>query len=555
MKNVYVDEVSPRWGSVEGSTTVTFTGEGFGTTVADVSVEIDGISCAISSVIDTEVVCVTGSRPGLYTSDPMLEIRVANKGKADTLGNIFRYVSLWSQDSTWGGRFAPADGESVVVPSGLDLLVDIDASPMLNMVLVDGGSIIFPSDSNPDHERTFDAKVIMVRNGIFEAGTESDPYSSKLTITMHGEKYDPTIPIYGNKVLGIRYSTLDLHGLNRSDSWTNLDSAVTAGANSITLIKSVDWQAGEKIMITSTSFSRSEAEERTISATSDANGKTTLFLDAPLSFDHYAGVDTYGTDTIEIRAEVALMTRNVIFQGDNDSLANEYGAHILIHAPGDNTNTGRISNVQFQNVGQFGQMGRYPVHFHMDGKVHDSYIMNNVFLNSINRGTTLHGVQYLRIIGNVYYNTKGHTIFVEDGVETRNRVEYNLVIKTEPSFSLLNTDSTPACFWLTNPDNILVGNVCAGSDHYGFWYDLVPNPTGPSTTNTRCPINEKLGEFRGNVAHSLENYGLRIFHGHSPRTNPCSGISYDFNAAPGTDPYGSNPLIQAVYEDFTAYKC
>lgn len=199
-------------------------------------------------------------------------------------------------------------------------------------------------------------------------------------------------------------------------------------------------------------------------------------------------------------------------------------------------------------------MGRYPVHFHMDGKVHESYVMNNVFLNSVNRGTTLHGVQYLRIIGNVYYNTRGHTIFVEDGVETQNRVEYNLVIKTEPSFSLLNTDSTPACFWLTNPDNILVGNVCAGSDHYGFWYDLVENPTGPSTTNTRCPINEKLGEFRGNVAHSVPNYGLRIFHGHSPRTFPCSGISYDADNGLA-DPYAANPLIQAYYEDFVGYKC
>ena len=48
------------------------------------------------------------------------------------------------------------------------------------------------------------------------------------------------------------------------------------------------------------------------------------------------------------------MERNVIFQGDDESLECEYGAHILIHAPGDNTNVGRISNVQLQNIGQFG---------------------------------------------------------------------------------------------------------------------------------------------------------------------------------------------------------
>lgn len=189
----------------------------------------------------------------------------------------------------------------------------------------------------------------------------------------------------------------------------------------------------------------------------------------------------------------------------------------------------------------------------MDGIVHESYIKNNVILDSVNRGTTLHGVEYLRIINNVYYNCKGHTVFVEDGVETKNRIEYNLVIKTEPSFSLLNTDSTPACYWITNPDNIFVGNVCAGSEHYGFWFDLVNNPTGPSATSSRCPINEKLGEFRDNVAHSTQNYGLRVFHGHSPRTFPCSGITYDPDNGLA-DPYASNPLIQAYYEDFVAYK-
>lgn len=39
------------------------------------------------------------------------------------------------------------------------------------------------------------------------------------------------------------------------------------------------------------------------------------------------------------------MQRNVIFQGDDESFENEYGAHIMIHAPGDNSNIGRISNV------------------------------------------------------------------------------------------------------------------------------------------------------------------------------------------------------------------
>jgi hypothetical protein len=103
-------------------------------------------------------------------------------------------------------------GESVSVPAGLNLLVDVDSTPELNLVIVDGGSIIFPSGDTEDHVRTFDAHYVFINNGYFEAGTEDEPYTSKLTITMYGEKYDPHMPIYGNKCIGVRYSTIDIHG-------------------------------------------------------------------------------------------------------------------------------------------------------------------------------------------------------------------------------------------------------------------------------------------------------------------------------------------------------
>jgi hypothetical protein len=36
-----------------------------------------------------------------------------------------------------------------------------------------------------------------------EVGTEEFPYTSKLTITMHGNISDPYLPIYGNKVIAV----------------------------------------------------------------------------------------------------------------------------------------------------------------------------------------------------------------------------------------------------------------------------------------------------------------------------------------------------------------
>ena len=82
------------------------------------------------------------------------------------------YVNYWSDDTTWGGEFAPIEGDMVYIPSGLNLLVDVDSTPILSAVLVEG-SLIFPPDpSNPNHQRTFDSHYIFVFRGYMEVGTE-----------------------------------------------------------------------------------------------------------------------------------------------------------------------------------------------------------------------------------------------------------------------------------------------------------------------------------------------------------------------------------------------
>lgn len=118
---------------------------------------------------------------------------------------MFTYVNLWSSDSTWGGEFAPMEEESIYIPKGLNLLVDIDKTPKLNMVLVEGQLIFIPKENDSNHLRTFDAHYVFVNGGRFEAGTEEFPYTSQLTITMHGNVSSPYIPIYGNKCIAVRF--------------------------------------------------------------------------------------------------------------------------------------------------------------------------------------------------------------------------------------------------------------------------------------------------------------------------------------------------------------
>lgn len=223
--------ISPRFGTVTGGTTVTFTGTNFDTATPGTSVLIDNRACAVQTVTSTTITCVTANKP--YVPDtPTLTINQPGFGNVATAAHVFRYVSLYSNPITWGGDAPPLAGESISIPKGQHLLVDIDESPKLNAIIVEG-SLIFAPDANPDKQKTFDAHYIMVNGGYMEVGTEQFPYTSKLTITMHSNKFSPYLPTYGNKVIGVRFGQLEMHGIPRSITWTRLSATANAGATSI----------------------------------------------------------------------------------------------------------------------------------------------------------------------------------------------------------------------------------------------------------------------------------------------------------------------------------
>ncbi|CAA9500638.1 MAG: hypothetical protein AVDCRST_MAG45-1286 [uncultured Solirubrobacterales bacterium] len=87
---------------------------------------------------------------------------------------------------------------------------------------------------------------------------------------------------------------------------------------------------------------------------------------------------------------------------------------------------------------------------------------------------------------------------------------------------LLPSDSSPATFWVTNPDNVVRDNVAAGSDGHGFWLAFPEHPTGlfaatfPTENQAIWPRRTPLGEFSGNVAHSNGGDGLHVDSGPRP---------------------------------------
>lgn len=452
-------------------------------------------------------------------------------------------VQRWSDRTTWGGR-VPGVGAQVHIPKGMTVLLDV-SPPWLGSLQIDG-ALVF---DNRDLELRTESIMVY---GRLQVGSADRPFRHRAVITLTGSAGARAPGHTGSKVLAVMGGVLDLHGEPRGLSWTRLARTARAGATQLLLERPVDWGPGDRIVIASTDFDPMQAEEATVK-TVKGNAVT---LDRPLDYMHWGDMQTFDGVRVDERAEVGLLTRNVVVQGDGASTKTGIGGHVMIMSG----SVARITWAEFHRMGQKKVLGRYPVHFHMAGGMSGSYVKHSSIHHSFNRCLTIHGTHKVVAQSNVAYDTIGHCYFLEDGVETQNVLEGNLGLVTraaEEGQALLPSDMTPATFWITHPDNIFRGNVAAGSEGQGFWFALPKHPTGLSKSerNDRAvwPRRTPLGEFSGNVAHSNADTGLFIDGQDGgdeavvflPRRNPIP---------PASEDQPDSPPVPAEFADFTAYK-
>ena len=449
-----------------------------------------------------------------------------NKGlvgsKYNCLPNTLLSISAiangdWNNNSTWSNGQVPTTIDDVIIPNGIR--VTLSGTMEARSVSVSG--ILSPFNLTTDFELITEG-VMIQDGGLMQVGSVANPYTANGIVTLTGT--DPNGVLMGNAFMGTKLigvmpnARLELHGIVKK-TWTQLNATASAGATSITLKETIDWEIGDEIVIASTDFDPHQAEKRTITSVSG----TTIGLDAPLTYMHWGVEQIYNNGTTDLildeRAEVGLLTHNLKVRGDASSETNGFGGHIM-SMPG---SISRASNIELFRMGQKSQVGKYPWHWHLLGNANGQYIKNAGIHHSFNRLITVHGTNNTVVEGNVGYDFIGHGFFLEDGDEIGNSFINNLgvlckrpVIGEEVTPNDIGIgaargvpeEAFPTTFWITNPNNDFIGNVAAGSDGSGFWHLVLTEPINDSGSSYEPGI-QPMGVFDDNKAHSnLFNWGI-----------------------------------------------
>ncbi|WP_244509634.1 G8 domain-containing protein [Haloferax larsenii] len=410
---------------------------------------------------------------------------------------------LWSDPETWGGS-TPSAGDEVTIESGKHVLLDQNTTN-LGGVTVHG---VLEFKDGAYRELTSEY-LLAEGGGVIRIGTEDEPFQSKAVITLTGSETDESIRGSGEMAIGTKLfgtfdgGIIDIHGAAREKTdWTKLGASVNEGDQQIQLTESVNWDAGDEIVLAPSGTDPTEAERRTIAS---VDGDT-VELDSGLDHDHFGELQEVEGRTVDMRAEVGLLTRNVVMRGSNEvsnpggdgtyenptkgdtSLEYEtgFGAHGIFAKDPKRV---QIEGMEIYHAGQTGHKARYPLHFHHANEQPDSYISNNSVHDSYQRGYNSHGTGSVTYERNVGYDINGHCFLVEEGLEAEqnNVFRENLVVfnrrvrrgdrpfggrASASGDTNEQNDFRPAAFWISNPNNVLEGNHAAGGYlANGFFYD------------------------------------------------------------------------------------
>eukprot|EP00466_Bigelowiella_natans_P015193 jgi/Bigna1/126502/aug1.2_g1210 len=480
------------------------------------------------------------SMNGIFSTIPQMDM-VETYNQMENCPYEETDIMDWHDRRTWNGGL-PSGNSHVTLPENTKVLISsCSLKNKYKTITVPESSQLIFSDANTNLR----VSSIYVY-GKLRVGSPTCRIRSKVTITLTGNAINND----EKGIIAFSGSMLDIHGMMHQPTWTSLAKRANIGDKVLWLQRCVGWAKGDQIVITTTEYKdfrghnfnekgvlKNVACKRVIQNNQQhLFGKLTMI--APIKYRHYAADKEY-------QAEVAVLTRNIKIEGDvNDSPPTDttnaicykgdfeqnllstfpckgkyltaYGGHIRIEGAA----VGRVASVEFHRMGQTNRLGKYPLHFHLMGtNGFDSYATDNSVHESYYRCIVAHGTTGLTISRNVAFDAIGMCIYMESGIEERNKISFNLAahvhsIDLPPMYntqeqddkyesnSLRNpADVSASPFYITNMYNEIAGNSAVGG-WSGFAAPTLPKVIGEQRASKVTPHKRPTLTFNGNMARS-----------------------------------------------------
>jgi hypothetical protein len=351
-----------------------------------------------------------------------------------------RQVQPWSSASTWTPAAVPGSNTPVTIPPGASVGVQ---SGSADSIMLHGELFALePPTGGPTPQYTLSTRGLEVHGAgsYFQVGLAALPYQGRFELLLDDDRHTTTAnnpthapdPESWNGLVAHHHGWIEMHGQPKT-SWVRLSETATPGSSTIVL-------------------------------------------------DRFTPPSQTQPDVLDQRAEVGMLSHTVRVRAQpRTAIPAGFGGHIMVASheivaglvlgpPG----FGRFSGVELQNLGRAGQLGRYPIHWHMLlGHGQNCYFRNSSIVRSNNRAVAIHGTDSTRFEDNVAFEHIGHGVFLEDGSEQFHVFKNNLIVATRrpaEAVALLPSDREPfeffqnrppASFWITNPCNTFLGNVVA----------------------------------------------------------------------------------------------
>mmetsp|Transcript_7462 Transcript_7462/g.10983 ORF Transcript_7462/g.10983 Transcript_7462/m.10983 type:complete len:1688 (-) Transcript_7462:558-5621(-) len=451
------------------------------------------------------------------------------------------------------------DGYACVIPAGMTLRMESNLN--VSALTVRGKVEWTDATQSSTHQWLCAGFIAVEEGGVFNLEVLSGDLSAWVYIKDNGAMHS----VLRTRVFGAvggnvseTSTLLNVRGRPLSRTWSLLASPVLPGDQSVFLMHDpvlMGWRLGDRITIAPTKpLSEGQGESFQITSIGPYNE---IKLNGVVTEEHIseATLNSNSNQAAIQSAEVVNLTRNVVITGDDFrhiECSNDFSP-----SPGVDTSTqgcrcagartkctmglhtihsmGGISSIQHTRIekcGQRGVEGKYCLHFHLMQSCPECLFKGNAIEYGHQRGIIVHGTHLSTLEDNVINDVRGAGIYIEDGNEMYNNLNYNVIVcpwrlKDQRKYgcTVPGTDNHEADTAINQSGIFAIsavnnwrGNRAAGSFN-GMFID--PNAFGGqgrgAATGKVCPRTELFGRFEGNTFHSHGRFGTYILNMNYPK--------------------------------------